>query len=169
MQPSTEFRERQVLVSAEIHVVEAGPEQSEGTLLFLHGWTEDWSEFEQVMSLAAAETRAVAIDLPGIGASRTPLPSGEKSLIASYVSGLIDTLSLENVTLVGHDAGGMVAYACLRRMPGTSHRRKPHSACGTASEPSWRPPELHRDKRRPSLKASGSRSRSGHRRRNALK
>jgi pimeloyl-ACP methyl ester carboxylesterase len=137
MQPSTEFRERQVLVnSAEIHVVEAGPEQSEGTLLFLHGWTEDWSEFEQVMSLAAAETRAVAIDLPGIGASRTPLPSGEKSLIVSYVSGLIDTLSLENVTLVGHDAGGMVAYACLRRMPGTSHRRRPHSACGTASEPS---------------------------------
>jgi pimeloyl-ACP methyl ester carboxylesterase len=115
---SNQLRHRQITVDrAEIHVVDAGPEDSVRTFLFLHGWPQDWSEFEQVQALAAAEARAVAIDLPGIGGSKTVLASGAKSLIAPYIAGIIDALALKNVTLVGHDAGGMIAYACLRRLP----------------------------------------------------
>lgn len=119
MAPANEPHHRQVTVDGvEIHTVEAGPADGGRTFLFLHGWPEDWSEFEQVQSLAASEARAVAMDLPGIGGSRTSLASGAKSVIAAYVIGVIDALGLQNVTLVGHDAGGMVAYACLRRFPG---------------------------------------------------
>lgn len=118
MGSASEPSHRQVTVEGvEIHAVEAGPRDSGRTFLFLHGWPQDWSEFEQVQALAATEARAVAIDLPGIGGSRTALPSGAKSVVAPYIIGVIDTLGLKNVTLVGHDAGGMVAYACLRRFP----------------------------------------------------
>jgi pimeloyl-ACP methyl ester carboxylesterase len=118
MERQTEFHHRQIVVDgAQIHVTEAGAESSERTFLFLHGWPEDWSEFAEVQALAAAETRALAIDLPGVGGSKTALPSGAKSAIAPYVIGVIEALALKNVTLVGHDAGGMVTYACLRLFP----------------------------------------------------
>jgi pimeloyl-ACP methyl ester carboxylesterase len=112
---SVEFKHRKIFVEgAETHVVEAGPANSPRTVFFLHGWPEDWSEFEPLMTIAARDTRVVAIDLPGIGGSKTALFSGSKSLIARHVMGTIDELGLRNVTVVGHDAGGMVAYACLR-------------------------------------------------------
>jgi pimeloyl-ACP methyl ester carboxylesterase len=109
------FEHRKIFVGrAETHVVEGGAVDAPRTLLFLHGWPEDWSEFETLMALATKESRVVAIDLPGVGGSKTALFSGEKRLIARHVMGTIDELGLRNVTLVGHDAGGMVAYACLR-------------------------------------------------------
>lgn len=112
------FRHRQLIVDgAELHVVEAGDADAERSLLFLHGWPEDWSAYAGVMTLAAHEVHALAIDLPGIGGSTTHIANGEKTLIAKYVRGVIDALALRNVTLVGHDAGGMVAYACLREFP----------------------------------------------------
>jgi len=118
MKDHSEFRHRQITVDGvDIHAVEAGTPSSPHTLLFLHGWPEDASEFQAVQALAAREARTVAIDLPGIGGSTTALPSGVKSAIAPHVIGVIKTLSLKNVTLVGHDAGGMVAYACLRCFP----------------------------------------------------
>src|SRR5258706_8121413 len=109
------FGQRTITVSgADIHVVEGGPVDAAHTLFFLHGWPADWSSFARVMSLASDEHRVVAIDLPGIGGSTTRIGSGEKSLIARYVRGVMDALDLRAPTLVGHDAGGMVAYACLR-------------------------------------------------------
>lgn len=111
----TFFGHRTITVSgADIHVVEGGPTDAAHTLFFLHGWPADWSSFARVMSLAADGHRVVAIDLPGIGGSTTRIVSGEKSLIARYVLGVIDALGLRAPTLVGHDAGGMVAYAALR-------------------------------------------------------
>jgi len=113
--PTVEFRHRKIAVNgAQIHVAEAGLTDSERTLVFLHGWPEDWSEFERLMSMSSRECRVVALDLPGVGGSTTALGSGVKSNVARYVMGAIDALALRSVTLVGHDAGGMVAYACLR-------------------------------------------------------
>lgn len=98
-------------------MVEAGHPNGEHTLLLLHGWPEDWSEFEALIALSSPEVHVVAMDLPGIGGSKTALPSGEKRLVARHVLGVIDELALRNVTVVGHDAGGMIAYACLREYP----------------------------------------------------
>ena len=119
MRRNGDFHHQQITIEGvEIHAVEAGSKSSPHTFLFLHGWPEDASAFRQVQALASQEARTVAIDLPGIGLSTTALPSGVKSAIAPYIVGVIEKLALENVTLVGHDAGGMVAYACLRRFPG---------------------------------------------------
>jgi pimeloyl-ACP methyl ester carboxylesterase len=96
-----------------IHVAEVGHDQGP-TFVFLHGWPESWRTWQELMQIAASTSHVVAIDLPGIGRSRGRLSSGAKREIAAVVHGLIAVMGLEDVTLVGHDIGGMVAYAYLR-------------------------------------------------------
>jgi pimeloyl-ACP methyl ester carboxylesterase len=68
-----------------------------------------------VMAAAGDDARCVAIDLPGIGGSKGAVDKGSKRAIADVVHALIGELGLPaDTTLVGHDAGGMVAYAYLR-------------------------------------------------------
>ena len=66
------------------------------------------------MSYAGGQAHAWAIDLPGVGASAGLATDGSKSQLAAIVHDLIGTLGLTDVTLVGHDIGGMVTYRYLR-------------------------------------------------------
>jgi pimeloyl-ACP methyl ester carboxylesterase len=97
----------------DIHVVEGGVTDAPA-LLFLHGWPQSSAAFERVMEHLADELHVIAIDLPGIGASTRPPAHGDKRHLADIVAGLISKLSVRDVTLVGHDVGGMIAYACVR-------------------------------------------------------
>lgn len=98
---------------ADIHVAETGPAEAPA-VLFLHGWPESWRTWQDLMALAGRDHRAVAIDLPGIGDSTRGTSDGTKLAIARVVHALAGTLGLRDLTLVGHDIGGMVAYAYLR-------------------------------------------------------
>ena len=80
----------------------------------LHGWPESWRAFEPLMDRARDGLRVVAIDLPGIGESKSPARSNTKRALAHVVLRVVDRLALRGVTLVGHDVGGMIVYACLR-------------------------------------------------------
>lgn len=99
-----------------IHVVEGGT-PDKPTVLFLHGWPQSWSAFETVMVPLSQEAHVVAMDLPGIGESKTPPPANTKRVLAKYVRAVIKQLNLPAVTLVGHDIGGQIAYAFLRAYP----------------------------------------------------
>jgi pimeloyl-ACP methyl ester carboxylesterase len=99
---------------ASIHVAELGPGEGPACL-FVHGWPESWRTWRDVMTLAGRSHRAVAIDLPGIGGSRRGAGAGSKAAIARVLRGLIGALGLEDLTLVGHDIGGMVVYSYLRQ------------------------------------------------------
>jgi len=115
---SSVFINHQVLVDGlSIHVVEAGKHERPA-VLFLHGFPENWSAFEQVMALLYRDFRVVAIDLPGIG-STGGINSTTKMSIAKLVKRLVDNLRLNQLTLVGHDVGGMVTYAYLHAFPNT--------------------------------------------------
>ncbi len=115
-----ELRHRQVGVeNVSLHVVEGGdPLRSNGSVLFLHGWPESWAAYELTMHQLADSMHVVAIDLPGIGWSEGKVAANDKVTLARYVNGAISALSLKNVTLVGHDVGGLIAYAYLRAYPG---------------------------------------------------
>jgi pimeloyl-ACP methyl ester carboxylesterase len=90
----------------------AGP-----AVILLHGFPEDWYAYHKVMPRLARKFTAVAIDLPGIGGS-TGKPSGYAAAdMADDIHHLQKQLHLENVYVVGHDVGGMVAYAFFRRYP----------------------------------------------------
>lgn len=69
------------------------------------------------MTLAAPEARAIAIDLPGVGESTSAPDGGSKRQLAARVHDLVLALGLTNVTLVGQDVGGMIAYSYLRQYP----------------------------------------------------
>jgi pimeloyl-ACP methyl ester carboxylesterase len=113
-----DLRHDQVAVAdASIHTVTAGPPDAPA-LVLLHGWPESWVTWRELIPLAAPAYRIVAIDLPGIGGSSRGSTPGSKTGIARLVHGLVRTLGLRDVTLVGHDIGGMVTYAYLREFPG---------------------------------------------------
>src|SRR5512138_355504 len=97
-----------------LHVVEAGLDHAD-TIIFLHGWPEDWSEWQRIMGQAAGTHHVVAFDLPGIGKSRGVPSGGEKSAIAEIIHDAIRVMDLRNPTVAGHDVGAMVAYAYLRK------------------------------------------------------
>ena len=97
-----------------IHLVESG-DSLERPVLFLHGWPENWSAWQKVMQQSNDQIHALAIDLPGIGESKIVDPPCSKAAIAGVVNEVIESLGLEPLTLVGHDAGGQVVFAYLTR------------------------------------------------------
>jgi pimeloyl-ACP methyl ester carboxylesterase len=119
------IRHLQVQVGdASIHVAETGPADAPAFLL-VHGWPESWRTWQDLMLLAdrpgeattasATASRILAIDLPGIGASTRGTTGAAKAAIAEVLRGLIEALRPRDLTLVGHDIGGMVVYAYLRQ------------------------------------------------------
>jgi pimeloyl-ACP methyl ester carboxylesterase len=119
------IRHHQVQVGdASIHVAETGPADAPAFLL-VHGWPESWRTWQDLMLLAdspsemtaatAAASRLLAIDLPGIGASTRGTTGASKAAIANVLRRLIEALRPRDLTLVGHDIGGMVVYAYLRQ------------------------------------------------------
>src|ERR1700755_3590834 len=102
------------VAGATFRVLEAGPSSAD-PILFLHGWPEDATEWTEVIGRAADQYRCLAVDLPGIGGSSIPQPQGDKLYLASLVHELVRELGLRRLTLVGQDAGGMTAFAYLKR------------------------------------------------------
>ncbi|MEV0251587.1 alpha/beta fold hydrolase [Nocardia sp. NPDC050712] len=105
------------------HTVHYVDEGSGPTLLLLHGnptWSFLWRE---VISALRADYRCVALDYPGFGLS-TSAP-GYRYLPAEHadvVTGFVDTLGLDGVTLVGQDWGGLIGLAVAQRRPGAFDR-----------------------------------------------
>jgi pimeloyl-ACP methyl ester carboxylesterase len=102
---------------ATLHYVRGGA--GPGVIL-LHGFPEDWYAYHRIMPLLAKQFTIVAVDLRGLGDS-IPTESGyDAANMAEDIHQLADRLHLEHVYVVGHDIGGMVAYAFARRYPETS-------------------------------------------------
>jgi pimeloyl-ACP methyl ester carboxylesterase len=97
-----------------LHIVEAGQDHPE-SLVFFHGWPEDWTEWQRVMEQASKTHHVIALDLPGVGESHGAVPGGEKAAIAETIHQAVQALSLGTYVIVGHDVGTMVAYAYLRK------------------------------------------------------
>jgi len=100
------------------------------TVLMLHGIGGGHLSFApQVESLASNGYRAVAWDMPGYGHSAPIEPYTFKGLAESCIT-LIEGLRCEDVVLVGHSMGGMVAQEVVARRPGLVSRLV---LCGTSA------------------------------------
>lgn len=89
-------------------------------VILLHGFPEDWYEYHRVMPLLAKQFTVVAVDLRGIGGSAATAGGYDAANMAEDVHQLAQHLHLNQIYVVGHDIGGMVAYAFARRYPETS-------------------------------------------------
>jgi pimeloyl-ACP methyl ester carboxylesterase len=97
-----------------LHYVRGG----EGpALILIHGFPQDWYEYHAIMPRLSKRFTVVAIDLPGIGSSTGSAGKYDAATMADDVDGLAAALKLEHVYVVGHDLGGQVAYALVRKYP----------------------------------------------------
>ncbi len=97
-----------------IHYVRGGAGPA---VILIHGFPEDWSEFQKVMPRLAEKFTVVAVDLRGIGGSKATVGGYDAANLAKDVERLAEKLKLENYYVAGHDLGGIVAYAFARQFP----------------------------------------------------
>jgi pimeloyl-ACP methyl ester carboxylesterase len=122
------------------HVAEIG---SGPLVLFLHGFPQFWWTWhKQLVDLADAGFRAVAVDLRGYGASDKPPRGYDAPTLASDIAALVAALGERDAMIVGNDVGGLLGWtiACshpkvVRRLAviGAAHPLRLRQAA--ASEP----------------------------------
>jgi pimeloyl-ACP methyl ester carboxylesterase len=93
-----------------LHYVEAGAGRP---ILFLHGFPEFWYAWKHQLDHFAPDHRVIALDQRGYHLSDKPEAVSAYALpvLVEDVRALLDHLGLQKVTLVGHDWGGVVAWA----------------------------------------------------------
>jgi pimeloyl-ACP methyl ester carboxylesterase len=99
---------------ATLHYVRGGTGPA---LILVHGFPQDWYEWHAIMPRLAKQFTVVAVDLRGIGGSAATSNGYDAANMAEDIHQLVSTLKLERVFIVGHDIGGMVTYAFVRRYP----------------------------------------------------
>lgn len=84
-------------------------------VLFVHGWPVSGATFRTLLPHLVDHVTCHVIDLPGAGSSR--FTADTTLTIAQHITNVrrsLDILELDDVALVGHDSGGMIArYAAV--------------------------------------------------------
>jgi pimeloyl-ACP methyl ester carboxylesterase len=111
-------------------------EHGEGKpVLFVHGLGGSWQNWlENIPAVAEAGYRAIAVDLPGFGASEMP---AEKISIGGYgrfVEALLEELGTGPVALVGNSMGGFIGAEVAIQFPQHVDRLVLVSAAGISVE-----------------------------------
>jgi pimeloyl-ACP methyl ester carboxylesterase len=86
-------------------------------IILLHGFPQDWYEFHKIMPDLARQFTVTAVDLRGIGRSKSTAGGYDAANLAEDIHQLAQQLQSEPVYIVGHDMGGIVAYAFARLYP----------------------------------------------------
>lgn len=115
----TAFKSKTVDVNGTaLHFVSGG---SGRAVIFIHGFSQDWYAFKEVMRLLVNQYHVIAVDLRGIGKSSTTQTGYDAATLAKDINALAKYLDIHNPYIVGHDMGGMVAYAYARLYQDETH------------------------------------------------
>jgi len=80
-------------------------------LVLLHGWPVSALMWRRVIPALAQKRTVIAPDLRGAGFSDKPASGYDKATMARDVQALVAGLGFKRYAVIGHDIGGMVAYA----------------------------------------------------------
>jgi len=97
-----------------LHYVRGG---SGPPLVLLHGWPQTWWAWAEVMPTLAQTHTVIAFDLPGLGESGIPTTGYDKVSAASRIRGGVRALGFDQVSILGHDVGALIAYPYARDYP----------------------------------------------------
>jgi pimeloyl-ACP methyl ester carboxylesterase len=124
------------LPGASVNYVEHGTGEP---ILFIHGISGSWHNWLENLPRFGREHRAIALDLPGFGAS--PMPSWPID-IPSYgrlLHDFCEKLGVEGATVVGNSMGGLVAVEAATTTSERFRRLVLVSSAGIVN--TWRPRE----------------------------
>ena len=124
------------LPGASVNYVEIGEGEP---LLFVHGISGSWQNWLENLPHLGRGRRAIALDLPGFGAS--PMPSWDIDIPAygRLVHDFCEKLGVEKATIVGNSMGGFVAAEAVTAASGRFDRLVLVSAAGILN--TWNPEE----------------------------
>src|SRR5262245_2276967 len=86
-------------------------------VLLLHGYAQTSHMWRPLLPLLAPSLTVIAPDLRGAGGSARPPTGYDKKTLARDIHGLVRQLGHQQVRVVGHDIGLMVAYAYAAQYP----------------------------------------------------
>lgn len=88
-------------------------------VVMIHGFPDFWYSWRHQMEALSAKFRVVAIDQRGYNLSDKPkgVENYDVPTLVSDVAAVIKHLKQEKAIVVGHDWGGMVAWACATFRP----------------------------------------------------
>ncbi len=84
-------------------------------LLFLHGTGCDSTDWEPVIERLPSSQRNIALDFRGHGQSNVPVEPFTLDSLGDDILYFIDTIGIQEIILVGHSLGGMVAMDVAKR------------------------------------------------------
>lgn len=100
-----------------MHYVDEGPPNPIATMVLVHG-NPTWSFYWRNM-IAAWSTRYRVISIDHIGCGLSEKPANGPYLLADRVRHLVEfveTLRLQNVTMIGHDWGGAISTGATQKL-----------------------------------------------------
>jgi pimeloyl-ACP methyl ester carboxylesterase len=98
-----------------LHIAEAG---TGPLVLLLHGFPQFWWAWhQQLIDLADAGYRAVAVDLRGYGASDKTPRGYDAPNLAADIAALVPALGESDAVVVGTDIGGLLAWTMAATHP----------------------------------------------------
>jgi pimeloyl-ACP methyl ester carboxylesterase len=98
----------------QIHYATAGQGKP---VLLLHQTPRSWDEYRDVLPIIGTRYRAIAMDTLGFGDSYRPQAPESIEMYAGGVIQLLDALSIERASIVGHHTGGVVAVEVAAAYP----------------------------------------------------
>jgi pimeloyl-ACP methyl ester carboxylesterase len=112
-----EWKDRYAEVNGvRLHYVEEGKGE---LILFLHGFPEFWYAWKDLLADFGRDHHAVALDMRGYNLSARPesVDAYRVPLIVEDVRALAESLKAKKFVLVGHDWGGVIAWAFAAQHP----------------------------------------------------
>ena len=97
-----------------LHYVKGGAGEP---IICLPGWPQNWYSFKNIALALAEKYKVIVVDIRGMGSSEKPASGYDKKTMAEDIYQLIKHLGLEQVSLIGHDIGGMVAMSFAFNYP----------------------------------------------------
>ncbi|KKL92457.1 hypothetical protein LCGC14_1884510, partial [marine sediment metagenome] len=86
-------------------------------VMLLHQTPRSWDEYRDVLPIIGAKYWAIAMDTLGFGDSYRPKEEASIELYAQGVIQLLDVLTIERASIIGHHTGGVIAVEVAGSYP----------------------------------------------------
>ncbi|WP_449374022.1 alpha/beta fold hydrolase [Arthrobacter psychrolactophilus] len=102
-----------------VHVAQCGQGEP---LLLLHGFPQNWWEWRDVITPLASHYRVICPDFRGAGESDAPAGGYTSDHLLADTLGLMNALGLDQVHILAHDYGALIAFRLCLEYPERVHR-----------------------------------------------